>query len=562
MRLLKIYLRTIDKQFINKQPSYIQEILECFLDDKNNHDKILCRGKKSNETAEIEIQLATDPRFSTALTTLLNKEDPRGCEIDDIMAMYKYPAEYVVELIKKDDEKYNSYLELFTEGNRHALISVNATIEDCHLISANDDNSKNVILYGVPGCGKSFTIARDYCDDKNYMERIVFHPDYSYADFVGQILPSNVGGQISYPFKPGPFTRMLKKANEDPNNNYYLIIEEINRGNAPAIFGDIFQLLDRTDEGISVYPISNEDIAKEACGGDANAEIKLPSNLYILATMNTADQNVFTLDTAFKRRWRFKSIENNVDECDFANRQILDTKVSWKEFVKKINSAIIAQSKSSIGNEDKRLGAWFIKEADLSNKEQFGSKILMYLWNDVFKYNPEDIFNIELLEEKTLDCLIKKFNEVEFEIFNKNNINFVQSNFTTNNRVDVTDELLEKYNPIGVGIYKKIVAELKTKIPSFKDIYFTNSDYFQFQADDIKRAGFVDIGMTKRINRIQINIELPSEEKQNEFINNEIGSIPGGNKWSHKFLIELQNENDLTDDVINAIYNSYETLKQ
>lgn len=123
MKLLKIYLRTVDEQFINKQPSYTKEILKCFLDDANDHDTITCRGKKSDVTSKIEIQLATDPRFSTTLTTLLNREDPRGCEVGDIMMMYKYPTEYVVELIKKDNEKHSQYLNLFSENNRHVLLN-------------------------------------------------------------------------------------------------------------------------------------------------------------------------------------------------------------------------------------------------------------------------------------------------------------------------------------------------------------------------------------------------------------------------------------------------------
>jgi len=134
------------------------------------------------------------------------------------------------------------------------------------------------------------------------LERIIFHPDYTYSDFVGQILPRvNEDSSVSYEFTPGPFTNILKKAYLNPEKEYFLIIEEINRGNAPAIFGDIFQLLDRNKDGASEYEITNNDVAN-IIYGDKNHKVSIPSNMSILCTMNTSDQNVFTLDTAFQRR--------------------------------------------------------------------------------------------------------------------------------------------------------------------------------------------------------------------------------------------------------------------
>ena len=113
--------------------------------------------------------------------------------------------------------------------------------------SAFDGIGANILFYGVPGAGKSHEIDKIIVQDRS--ERVVFHPDYTYSDFVGQILPRVVEDKLKYVFEPGPFTKMLKKASDDPDNMYYLVIEEINRGNAPAIFGDIFQLLDRNDDG-------------------------------------------------------------------------------------------------------------------------------------------------------------------------------------------------------------------------------------------------------------------------------------------------------------------------
>ena len=288
---------------------------------------------------------------------------------------------------------------------------------------------ENLILYGVPGCGKSHYIKDNYCNDENFMERVVFHPDYTYSDFVGQIMPqcTDCGdGQkhISYEFTPGPFTRILKQAIIDKSNNYYLIIEEINRGNAPAIFGDIFQLLDRCD-GESEYGINNADIAFEIYK-DTNHPIKIPANLFILATMNTADQNVFTLDTAFKRRWIMKSIPNDITKCKFANDKICNTNVTWATFVEKINHIIIELNENSISNEDKRLGAYFVQPKELSNIDLFAEKVLMYLWNDAFKYGHDRVFKSNY---KTLEQLIDGFKNNNFEIF-LDSINFEKAEVT------------------------------------------------------------------------------------------------------------------------------------
>ena len=209
---------------------------------------------------------------------------------------------------------------------------------------------EQIIYYGVPGSGKSHEIKRkletEYkIPEQNqdvFVERTVFHPEYTNADFIGQIMPKLVQGKTDFVFKPGPFTSILKKAFCDSQNRYVLIIEEINRGNAAAIFGELFQLLDRIDDeskttshegslntfgkGWSEYFVMNSEINNYIRDTDdtfdgraldingihfsANTGIRLPPNLSILATMNTSDQNVFTLDNAFQRRWDMKLIEN------------------------------------------------------------------------------------------------------------------------------------------------------------------------------------------------------------------------------------------------------------
>lgn len=264
--------------------------------------------------------------------------------------------------------------------------------------------AENILLYGVPGSGKSHEIKTKYCDDEKCMERVVFHPDYTYSDFVGQILPrvekdESGNDKLKYVFTPGPFTKMLKKAENDPDNYYYLVIEELNRGNAPAIFGEIFQLLDRKDEdefpaeevGESEYGISNYEVAKEVYE-DEKHPVRIPSNMYILATMNTADQNVFTLDTAFQRRWNMRQIENNFEKSAHSKDIIADTKISWGAFATVINDMVIDSNVDMASSEDKRLGTYFVKKKELE-ASRFPEKVLKYLWDDAFKMDRTAIFN-------------------------------------------------------------------------------------------------------------------------------------------------------------------------
>ena len=192
----------------------------------------------------------------------------------------------------KDKKFYSDYvIKLNKKSNNKNILSNNKKLK-----------GENILLYGVPGSGKSYTIKTKYCDDFRFMERVVFHPDYMNTDFIGQILPVVRGNGedriITYDFIPGPFTKILKKAFLDQENMYYLVIEEINRGNASAIFGEIFQLLDREVDGNSSFKITNEMISKEVFENE-NEPVYIPNNLTILGTMNTSDQNVFTLDTAF-----------------------------------------------------------------------------------------------------------------------------------------------------------------------------------------------------------------------------------------------------------------------
>lgn len=290
-------------------------------------------------------------------------------------------------------------------------------------ITADNKLADNFLLYGVPGCGKSYKVEDEYeskITNEQCKVRVVFHPDYTYSDFIGQLMPvlkevPNAQGEkeekLQYEFVPGPFTKIIKKAYEEPEQKCLLIIEELNRGNAPAIFGEIFQLLDRKDNGESKYGIYNADIAKYAYGGlpknqgiaidvIANTPIKLPPNLTIVATMNTSDQNVFTMDTAFQRRWQMKHIPNrftgeSLDEktINHVAKHLPNSEISWGVFAQTINKKMHTANLGFGGTEDKSLGVYFATDNDLDDAERFAEKVLKYLWDDAFKLGRKELFN-------------------------------------------------------------------------------------------------------------------------------------------------------------------------
>ena len=342
-----------------------------------------------------------------------------------------------------------------------------------------------IIYYGVPGCGKSHQVNKKtkFIPDYNKI-RTVFHPEYTNADFIGQILPevcvdTNGHSVVEYKFNPGPFTEIVRRAYLNPDENFYLVIEEINRGNAAAIFGEMFQLLDRLDadekadevssehvygKGWSSYGVDNPDInayirnqlvisseRPEHCskvygsGEDANPRlyksvdiesenvtvtwreknengftpksrhihfsantaIRLPPNLSIYATMNTSDQNVFTLDNAFQRRWEMELVPNTCkwddeDHKKQAQSKVGDTEICWETFRKAINSEI--SDGDFFNADDKQLGLFFIEaEGDKIDGKKFANKVLKYLWADVFKRNTDKIFKSENLSKMVDD---------------------------------------------------------------------------------------------------------------------------------------------------------------
>ncbi len=331
--------------------------------------------------------------------------------------------DWFVDLYQNNIENTN-FVVLVDSDNRTITFDVELTPSIFKEISFSEENpskylktGENVILYGVPGSGKSYKVKHEYLDglEEEQHERVVFHPDYTYSDFVGQILPEKGdNGSLTYKFNPGPFTRIMEKAYKAPDKKFVLVIEEINRGNAPAIFGDIFQLLDREkegdEEGFSEYSITNHEIGRELFDNE-DAKIKIPSNLSIIATMNTSDQNVFTLDNAFQRRWKMVQVANVFDkskkeEKDLAETKVLDTDLIWEDFMKIINEQILNKNITMTSMEDKRLGTHFVDKNLLKDDRQFSGKVLKYLWDDGFKFARNDVFNSEF---KTLEDLTEKF---------------------------------------------------------------------------------------------------------------------------------------------------------
>lgn len=414
------------------------------------------------------------------------------------------------------------------------------------------EGADNILLYGVPGCGKSYTIKTEYCNDDDHMERAVFHPDYTYSDFVGQILPRVDEGHIEYRFEPGPFTRILKKAVESPDESFYLVVEEINRGNAPAIFGDIFQLLDRDESGCSEYGVSNENISQYVYG-DVTTKIKIPGNLFVLATMNTSDQNVFTLDTAFKRRWTMRMIENNIDACEYANHQICAWGITWGTFAKTINQKITELGENNLSNEDNRLGAYFVREADLNDAERFGEKILMYLWNDAFKFDHDKVFKAEY---RTLDELIAGFVRVGNAVFN-DDIAFETIAEETDDIVETDNPTAEQYiegkNPELVAAYRTLFEAVTARVPNAYDASVGSLTYVAWKANDIRKASFADIVIQR--NRMIISCEVPTSDPARA-----VGEqIPVDNHHNHYFRIIF--DADQTPQIVDAIVESYNQLK-
>jgi hypothetical protein len=337
------------------------------------------------------------------------------CVITEVKSIFN---EYLVE-----SESIHILMKSLEQGTLEAIKLLSG--EEVRRESTQEIKGYNKIYFGAPGSGKSREVENIISNSS--FTRTTFHPDSDYASFIGTFKP-NVSvsdpTKITYSFTPQAFTNAYLKAWSDLNSVHYLVIEEINRGNCAQIFGDIFQCLDRNVEGYSKYTIDiDSDLAnyietqliskgkqdvyslyfQRVTGEGGVKRIALPPNLVILATMNTSDQSLFPMDSAFKRRWDWEFIPIDYEDAETLIIVFDDsTKYNWGKFIKNINSKV----RSITDSEDKQLGNRFVNPPNgIITFEQFRSKVLFFLWYEVYKDevgSHENIFQyVEGEENKT-----------------------------------------------------------------------------------------------------------------------------------------------------------------
>lgn len=364
----------------------------------------------------------------------------------------------ITQLVVERINEFEFVIKLEVDINKLYTSELVTNIELVYKSNFSSVFSLNRVLFGAPGTGKSHKLGEDMVNllenaEKDY-ERVTFHPDYTFSQFVGTYKPVpiiNKDGkeEISYQYVPGPFIRSyvkaLKSAQTDNPKPYLLLIEEINRAKVAAVFGDIFQLLDRTN-GVSEYPIrTSEDLRQYLANElkvseDQVATLTLPDNLYIWATMNSADQGVFPMDTAFKRRWDFEYLELDGGEAEIEGYKfnVGSQTYEWNALRKALNEVLSEDYKI---NEDKLMGPFFIKldsykievKSDASNPAEsdkksyesilndefldvFKNKVLMYLFDDAAKQKRKDFFQgVENSNRYSVIC--KEFEAKGLQIF-------------------------------------------------------------------------------------------------------------------------------------------------
>lgn len=356
---------------------------------------------------------------------------------------------FIGELKNKPNDEGSETVWLRHIGIKYASFIYNQSKENSNEILQERWSIKNELLVKLKNTAKAIVeyghiISNSVEEIGKRYERVTFHPNYSFAQFVGTYKPvqnPNKESEILYKYVPGPFMRILVKALQHPEQDFLLIIEEINRANVAAVFGDVFQLLDRK-KGVSEYPIAaSEDIKKHLKdnGFDNCEELRIPNNMYIWATMNSADQGVFPMDTAFKRRWEFEYIGIDDNEEGIEKYEIpLEIKkdaegniighewMKWNDLRHSINDKLTEMKI----NEDKLIGPYFISEEKMKlldgRKEDkadefvksFKSKVLMYLFEDAVKMRPGDLFDENAIGGLRFSDICQKFDEIGQGIFN------------------------------------------------------------------------------------------------------------------------------------------------
>lgn len=482
--------------------------------DKKTVKASVIRSRRNNGDDQIELSIKSldDEEFI---------EFRKLLRVNDFFVLLKHRNELKYDLVgirssDKNADPLSKCTDFYKLGTQ-TPVSIEK-FEDAIQSTVIIPYSHNRIVFGAPGTGKSHKLNDEGSPFGKNIERVTFHPNYSYAQFVGTYKPitinkantknitkeqekilnvlqdktktgqekydllyeqfkqdnltrlplllgiftddefktrkidgspaandngvernhgrairpflflseDNSTNEIKYEYVPGPFMRIYVSAKKNSSQNFLLLIEEINRANVAAVFGDVFQLLDRKSDGASEYPIAvSEDIKKYlAKNGIQEDSLSIPSNMYIWATMNSADQGVFPMDTAFKRRWEFEYIGIDENEKDVENFYIPiceSKKVKWNELRKAINDKLI-----ELGiNEDKLLGPFFLNKTMLENAmnkdsnfiKSFESKVLMYLFEDAAKMKVRQLFNLPN-DKYIYSEICKKFENDGLTVFN------------------------------------------------------------------------------------------------------------------------------------------------
>lgn len=465
----------LNNKFINRKTITVVEVNDLINSGKNQFEKWL------QESNDIKILKESARRTANALKQICYKFDINN--IYEVTDVNQY--EQIMRNIK-GSEKYNdekkacvgyennidsalNYYKKFLEENFN-IYNTNLKTEYYH----------NRILFGAPGTGKSYDLDRDkdkLLEKGGLFERVTFHPDYSYSQFVGTYKPvTNEHNQIDYKYVPGPFMRTyveaIKSAKSAVPKPHLLIIEEINRANVAAVFGDVFQLLDRDKQNVSTYPIqATEDMRNylvDELGGilDNYKTIKIPNNMFIWATMNSADQGVFPMDTAFKRRWNFTylGIDEKEEKIKKYKIKIGKNVYNWNDIRKEINNVLLEECNV---NEDKLIGPYFISKKILENSEKdnkeftevFKNKVIMYLFDDAAKYKRAKLFS-GCSTSNVYSKICQEFDEKGISIFSEkvqNNVkkyNNTEKEKTNNSTNDskVSLSVVEKKEDYGENV--------------------------------------------------------------------------------------------------------------
>ena len=400
--------------------------------DNNSQEKCLLLGVYSRHG--IDVIVAYDK------TQYLDHKNPNSCYVDiraiskamrDGFATWKNSIGYVVCCFRKEllpvyitnIRRIHSDNEAVQVGEEHqAQLELDNNGQHMPEL-APPDYPRNLIIYGAPGTGKSHTLNKrvnQHFSDARLHQRVTFYSDYTYGQFVGAYKPTPLYQRsdtrlfeqdqqtiaaafspiIDYRFVPGPFLDSLVNARLNPNSNFVVIIEEINRSDAASVFGDAFQMLDRDPDGTSSYPctLTPEAMSFLKSRGIDEAQVSIPANLYIWATMNSADQGVLPLDSAFKRRWSFEYMPldyfNNETQEWNIQLSFIEGATNWNHLRNRINRRLIENSIS----EDRLIGPFFLRKEEL-NHEGFKNKLLMYLHEDVLRDDPLALFTNETLSD-------------------------------------------------------------------------------------------------------------------------------------------------------------------